>query len=370
MTDQPSIRYPRRRLVRGTIRLLGRALTRILTQLTVTGRENFPDKGPLIVVGNHVAMLEAALMVLYTPWNVELMAAGEIPLDPRYAPFAKAYGFIPVRRGDMDRQAMAAALDVLRQGGIIGMFPEGGIWESAFKRPRTGVSWLSYHAQAPILPIGFGGIDGALAAALSWKRPRMTMTVGKVMPPIQDEGNKPLKAVLEEGARDVMAQIESLVPDEDKRRWNHIRDERFELSLVVRQPDGTPAPIPPELTLTHAEMLSKFFHRPLLLDVLTRNMKLPVEALKQLDTEHDPSRLADAADLSLGYLNENPHFLAYRFGYDQGSSMRAGLTQLRDISRWAEKNDCQVFVTPIRRYKRRGSDEEIVEDKPGSLPAL
>ncbi|MBI5666750.1 MAG: 1-acyl-sn-glycerol-3-phosphate acyltransferase [Chloroflexi bacterium] len=370
MTAQANVQYPRRRWVRGPIRFMGRALTGLLTRLTITGRENLPPKGPLIVVGNHVAMLEAALMVLYTPYDLELMAAGEIPLDPRYAPFANAYGFIPVRRGAMDRQAMEAALTVLNQGGVIGMFPEGGIWESAFKRARTGVSWLSYHARAPILPIGFGGIDGALAAALSFKRPRLSMNIGELMPPIQEEQGKPLKVVLEEGARRVMARIESLVPEEDKRRWNRIRDERFELHVVAQTPDGTPVIIPPELAITEADMLAKFFHRPLLLDVLTRNIKLPVEALKHLEREHDPQRLADAAERALGYLNDNPHFLTYRFGYEQGSGMRQGLTQLRDLCRWAQANRYEVYVSPVRRYKRRGSDEEIVEEHPGALPPL
>lgn len=369
-TAHVSIPYPRRRLLRGSIRFFGRALTGLLTRLTVTGRENLPPKGPLIVVGNHVAMLEAALMVLYTPWDIELMAAGEIPLDPRYAPLANSYGYIPIRRGAMDRQAMSMALEVLRQDGVIGMFPEGGIWESAFKRARTGVAWLSYHARAPIVPIGFGGIDGALAALMALKRPRLSMNIGTVMPPIEEERGKPLKAVLEDGARAVMSQIESLVPEEDKRRWNRIRDERFELKLAVFRPDGTPVEVPDALLPTQGDMLAKFFHRPLLLDVLTRNLHLPVEPLKRLNSEHDPSRLADAAQVALDYLNQNPHFLTYRFGYDQGSEMRQGLLQLHDISRWAEAQGCRVRVTPIRRYRRRGSDEEIVEDNPGSLPAL
>lgn len=370
MTAQASLMYPRRRWIRGPIRFMGRAVTRFLTRLTITGRENLPTQGPLIVVGNHVAMLEAALMVLYTPYDLELLAAGEIPLDPRYAPFANAYGFIPIRRGEMDRQAMGAALEVLNSGGVIGMFPEGGIWESAFKRARTGVSWLSYHSQAPILPIGFGGIDGALADALALKRPQLSMNIGELMPPVRDEPGKPLKMVLEDSARRVMTRIESLVPEEDKRRWNRIRDERFELRLTAQRPDGTPVVIPPELMVKQAEMLAKFFHRPLLLDVLTRNIKLPVEALKHLDKEHNPARLADAAELALGYLNDNAHFLTYRFGYEQGSAMREGLSQLRDLGRWAQHNGYELYVTPIRRYKRRGSDEEIVEDRPGSLPAL
>jgi hypothetical protein len=117
-------------------------------------------------------------------------------------------------------------------------------------------------------------------------------------------------------------------------------------------------------------MLSKFFHRPLMLDVFARNLKLPVQALQHLDKEHDPRRLADATQAALGYLDTNPHFLTYRFGYDEGAAMQTGLKQLHAIGLWAETHGYQLTVSPIRRYRKRGSDEEIVEDKPGGIPSL
>jgi hypothetical protein len=161
------------------------------------------------------------------------------------------------------------------------------------------------------------------------------------------------------------------VPEEDKQRWNRIRDERFELQLIAARPAGQAVTIPPELQIAQPDMLSKFFHRPLLLDVLGRNLRLPVGALQNLDTERDPKRLADAAQIALDYLErDNPQFLSYRFGYDQGAAMKAGLLRLRDIARWAEAQGLQLQIVPIRRYRKRGSDEEIVEDRPGGLPAL
>ncbi|MCB9455632.1 MAG: 1-acyl-sn-glycerol-3-phosphate acyltransferase [Anaerolineaceae bacterium] len=166
--------------------IVGRALLGLLTRTTVAGRENLPEKGPLILVGNHNALMEAALMVLHSPYQIELLGAGDIPFDPRYAWAIERYGYIPIRRGEMDRLALNKALGVLKQG-VIGMFPEGGIWEAAFKRARTGVSWLSSQANAPIIPIGFGGIDGALGATMKLRRPRMLMNIGHVIPPIPAE---------------------------------------------------------------------------------------------------------------------------------------------------------------------------------------
>jgi 1-acyl-sn-glycerol-3-phosphate acyltransferase len=372
MTAQTvSIPYPRKPLLRGTFRLLGRAMMSLLTRTTINGMENLPKEGPLILVGNHVAILEAVMMVLYSPWLIEVVGTGEIPFDPRYAPLINTYGYIPIRRGDVDREALNGALDVLKQGGVVGIFPEGGIWESSMKKGRTGVAWLSYQSQAPIAPIGFGGVEGALANALKLKRPRLVMNIGTVIPPIQqDVPGKSRKEALQDGANLIMQHIEALIPEDDKRRWNRIRDERFELRLTITAPDGKMVDIPDELAFKRPEMLSKFFHRPLLLDVFSRNLNLPVQPLQRLSTERDPKQLGDATQVVLGYLETNPHFLSYRFGYDEAASMKLGLEQLLEIARWAEGQGYQMTITPIRRYRRRGSDEEIMEDQPGNIPAL
>ncbi len=372
MTTQTlSISYPRKPVLRGVVRLLGRTAMSLLTRTSVTGIENLPKKGPLIMVGNHVAVFEAAMMVLYAPWLIELVGTGEIPLDPRYAPIANTYGYIPIRRGDMDRGALTAALDVLKQGGVVGMFPEGGIWESSVKRGRTGVAWLSYQSDAPIVPVGFGGIDGAIAGIAKLKRPRLVMNIGNVIPPVRIvDDEKSRKAALQEAADMIMGRIEALVPEEDKRRWNRIRDERFELRMELSASDGSVVELPESLAMTRPDMLAKFFHRPLLLDVFSRNLKLPVQPLQQLHTAPQASEIAAAIQAALDYMETNPHFLSYRFGYDEGAAMQTGLRQLQTIARWADEHGYQLSVTPVRRYRRRGSEEEIVEDRPGGVPAL
>jgi 1-acyl-sn-glycerol-3-phosphate acyltransferase len=372
MTAQSvSIPYPRKPILRGFLRLLGRILMKLLTRTTVSGVENLPKDGPLILVANHVAFFEAVMMVLYSPWLVEVVGTGEIPMDPRYAKLISTYGYIPIRRGDMDREALNGALDVLKQGGVVGIFPEGGIWESSAKKGRSGVAWLSYQSNAPILPIGFGGVDGAIGNIIKLKRPRLTMNIGTVIPPIDPSiAGKARKEALQDAANMIMRQIEGLIPEADKQRWNRIRDERFELKVSIGAGDGKEVDLPDELGFSRPEMLSKFFHRPLLLDVFSRNLKLPVQPLQNLAAEDDPKRLADATQAALNYMETNPHFLSYRFGYDEGSAMQTGLKELYAIARWAEGQQYRLTITPIRRYRRRGSDDEIVEDRPGKIPAL
>ena len=366
------LRYPRRVFLRAILRYGGRLLMRLLTRPTISGMENLPTKGPVILVGNHVAMLEAAMMVVFAPYQVELVGTGEIPLDPRYKWAVQSYGYIPIQRGAVDRDALSTAVDVLKQGGVVGIFPEGGIWESAAKKGKSGVAWLSSQSGAPIVPIGFGGIDGALAAAFKLKRPAVTMNIGTLIPAINpDTSDKPRKTALEDAASYIMAQVDALIPEADKKRWRRIHDERFELEVQVEQADGNVVEIPAELMIQRPDMLAKFFHRPLMLDVFARNLKLPVQALQALDAETDPNRLANAAEVIVTYLQQvNPHFLTYRFGYDEGGAMQDGIRQLRDLGRWAASQNYRIQIKPIRRYRLRGKDTEFVEDKPGAIPAI
>ncbi len=369
------IRYPRRYLQRAGLRLLARALFGVLSRLEVTGLENFPEHGPLLVVGNHVAAFEAALMVVYAPVQVELLAAGDIPLDPNLSPFANAYGYIPINRGALDRQALSKALDVLKQDGVIGIFPEGGIWEPGPKRPQSGVAWLSYYAQAPVVPIGFGGMEGAVSQLMKFKRPAFAMHVGKPLPPVRRTKGQSRKACFEQAAAQIMDAVYALVPEEDKRHQAEVSDERFELHVAVYDAAGVQVDYPEALTITRAVALSKFFHRPVLLDIFSRNLRLPVQALQDLVHDHGaphrPDRVVVALDAMLRYLEEeNPYLFTYRFGYDWGVAMQASLVQLRALAAWAVERGYTLEVIPIRRYYSLSRDQEVVETQPGALPKM
>ena len=74
-----SIRYPRRRVLRSTLRALSRLLLALLTKTRITGRDRFPETRPLLIVNNHDAAIEVALLIAYAPWQVELLGADDIP---------------------------------------------------------------------------------------------------------------------------------------------------------------------------------------------------------------------------------------------------------------------------------------------------
>ena len=358
-----SITYPRRVVARFVLRAIGRLLMRILTRPVVTGQENLPPGGPLILVGNHVAILEVMMMALYVPWPIEIIGTGDIPVDPRFGWVARLWGFIPVSRGSANRNEMQLPIDVLKQNGVVGIFPEGGIWSTRMKQARTGVAWLSYRANTPVLPIGFGGMRGALKAAMAFKRPRLQMNIGQIMPAVNPsvEG-KSRKEALAEAANNIMAHVEMLIPEAEKRDWGHIQDEHFDFILLIQGQQGEL-----EQTVQHSHGLGRFFHTPVILDVMSRNMKLPVEPLQQIDAWQNPTEIANALTAALTFLDNHPQFLSYRFGYDEAESMYAGVTELRDLASDAAANGHQMRLKPLRHYHDQSKGIDVTEVMPGIM---
>jgi 1-acyl-sn-glycerol-3-phosphate acyltransferase len=342
------------------MRFAARTALKLLTRTTITGKEHLPKHGPLILVGNHVAMIEAVLMVLHVPYLVEMLGVGDVPLDPTFAPIINTYGYIPINRGSMDRKGMNMALDVLKQNGVIGIFPEGGIWETNLKQARTGVAWLSSKAHAPIVPMGFGGMRGALGAMSKLKRPRLIMNIGPVISPVELNG-KDRKDALAESAALVMERIEALIPPEEKATWVEIAEERFALDVAVRGIGNPVVDIPPNLQISEDQALAKFFHRPVLINTLARNLRLPVKPLQNVAEQHDSAAIARASQVVLDYLQQNPYFLSYRFGNEQAAEIETGIRQMRDLAQWAADSGYMLSLNPIRRYRHAGNTQEIIE---------
>lgn len=363
-TQDSSIRYPRRTVQRTTLRLLGRALFPMLTRTTVTGRENWPKTGPLLVVGNHIAAIETVLMVVYAPWPIEPLGPGDIAPPPAMDAIARMYGYTPINRGNADRGALNKALDILKQGGILGLFPEGGIWDTGAKPAKRGVAWLSYHAQAPILPIGFGGLEGALKAIFRLKRPRLAMNIGTLLPPVTLAEGKSRKDSLQDAAAHVMHAVNALIPAQYQARHTSVLDEHFEIGIVIRDRDQI-VPQPAGLAIDHAAALGKMFYRPAILRIFGQDLHRPIQVLQHLDVNHDPLAIAQAIQQMLDYVaNENPGFFTYRFGNKEGLAMQAGLAELSALAKWAAGMGYTVSITPIRRC-RLPDGREVVESNPG-----
>ena len=106
------------------IKVLGSPIFKLYYRPTVIGKENIPTDGSMLVVGNHVHILDQCLAIIATKRPLHYMAKKEY-FDGKFAWFFKACGCIPVNRSIHDDSAKSAAMDVLNSNYALGLFPEG-----------------------------------------------------------------------------------------------------------------------------------------------------------------------------------------------------------------------------------------------------
>ena len=347
-----SIKYPRRVVIRNTFRCIVRGLMPLLSRTKITGLEKFPKKGPLIVIGNHTGAMEVVLMGTYSPRILEFMGAMEMPWAGWMGKIVELYSLIPVYRGYTSTKTMKMGIDVLQQGGMLGVFPEGGFWEPGKQKAQTGVAWLSYMAQAPVLPIGFGDTRGKMADIFSLKRPSFEMNVGDVRPPVKLDKGMSKKDALQQAANDLMDAVWELVPKEEReRKESRPENEVFSFDIQIFNQDGQPVPIPPGLAITEGSWLSRFAHRPNLIDSIRDYIFIPVQVFKELDRKPSAEEIYIAAKSMLEYVKkENPQYFNYRYGYQDGEAFHQSFRQLRNLMKWVVDQGYQVQAEARYEY--------------------
>ena len=361
-----SIKYPRKVLIRAAFRSVVRGLLPFLTRIQISGLEKFPRNGPLIVVGNHTGAMEVVLMGTYSTRALEFMGAMEMPWNGWMEKMINLYGLIPVYRGYTSNAVMKMGIDVLRQGGMLGVFPEGGFWEPGRQKAQTGAAWLSHIAQAPILPIGFGDTRGKMAEIFEWKRPAFEMNVGDVIPPVKLDKHANKKEALQQAADNIMDSVWALVPeDERKRKESHPENELFTLNIALFDKHGQPVNIPAELEITDGSWISRFAHRPNLIDSIRDYIFLPVQVLKELHHKPPAEEIHRAVHSMLEYVErENPQYFNYRYGYKDGEAFRESFRQLRNLMKWAMENQHQVEAEARYEYTDPQSGEKRILHTP------
>ncbi|MEX2443226.1 MAG: lysophospholipid acyltransferase family protein [Alkalispirochaeta sp.] len=368
MPTQETVAKRRYRRILG--KYAGKLLLAAFTNSTVQGAEIFPRSGPFIVAGNHRGIMEVFLMVATCPRNIEVLGAGDIPLDPRYRYLAKYYGYIPYKRGQMDRAALTTAKHALDNGHVVGIFPEGGIWKSGRKTAHRGVAWLSFVSHAPIIPVGFGGVYRAVERALRLEKPRLETWVGEPIYPPPLHPDVPRRLHMERHAEHILDRIEALVPDWDHADHQEPLFEEFRLELWVT--DGAGASVDRSTDIDQSERLAQFFHLPVLVDVLYSNLnRKGVRPFRNFRRAHEVSDVHRAISIILGYiLRTNPAFLTYRLGDDAADKVVRGLWSFRRLCQSIIADygdDTLVRVVPIHRYRMPDMDRPLELREPPPL---
>jgi 1-acyl-sn-glycerol-3-phosphate acyltransferase len=133
-------------------------------RLRARGVEHLPAGG-FVLAANHTSNFDPwpLGLPLWPQRQLRFMAKSEL-FNPLLAPILRAGGAFQVRRGEGDVQAMRTATELVRQGEIVVMFPEGTRQKKGFRkrhlaRPHTGAARIALGAGAPLVPAAIGGTD-------------------------------------------------------------------------------------------------------------------------------------------------------------------------------------------------------------------
>lgn len=348
------IPYPRVTFRRKLMDALGRSLIRLLTRAKISGLENIPSDGPVILAGNHVSTLEPMLLAVFPKRQVELLGAGDIPFEGLIDQIVAQYKFIPVNRGNLDRKAMNQALGVLKQGGVLGIFPEGGTWNPGHMKAQVGVSWLSHRAQVPIVPIGFSGFHNSFSQVLRFRRPRLQMKVGKLIPALNiEDDDRSIKTIYQEYADMVLNKINELVDPKDFL----LIPEQTEYSLQALA--GTDESNMKAVEISKPDALAQFFFSPVLLNSFASNLKKPVQPLYPHNQPRWNQQFSAAIQSVLDVLSANPGFFTYRLGMEEGQHVETALREVLALLESARDSAMTVILNASARS--RYSDGRVEE---------
>lgn len=151
-------------------------IVRTIYRVEVRGGEHVPRAGSLVVVANHDSVLDPFLLMAAIPRPMHYLGKAELWRVPVLRWWLDSIGAIRLERGRSDQQAIASAIDVLEEGEVIGIFPEGAVrHDTPWLR---GAARMALAAGAPILPVKLLGTREAIGRdTVSF--PRLAALIGE-----------------------------------------------------------------------------------------------------------------------------------------------------------------------------------------------
>jgi 1-acyl-sn-glycerol-3-phosphate acyltransferase len=201
----------RRRFLRFLLRTIG--FTLLVKVDHVEGVEKVPEKGPAILMINHINFVDPFVVLHTLPRNIVPMAKIEVYSYPIVGIFPRIYGVIPVQREETDRRAVQGALEVLRAGEIILVAPEAHR-SPQLRRGKEGIAYLATRADVPIVPVAIDGTIGFPTFRLlpRWREPGANVRFGNPFR-FKTTGQRAGKAILRLMTDEAMYILAEMLPE-------------------------------------------------------------------------------------------------------------------------------------------------------------
>lgn len=141
---------------------IGWIIFKLIFRLKVTGQEEIPEDSPFIIVANHSSLLDPVILGISIRPKVIFVAAAYLFKIGWLGYMLRKFNSIPVQR-ENDLKAIKQSLEILKKGGVLGIFPKGGIDRQKNNLPiRAGAAYLATKIGVPIVPVKIKGANKVL----------------------------------------------------------------------------------------------------------------------------------------------------------------------------------------------------------------
>lgn len=185
------------------IQYLFRIIFYTVFRVRIFGREHIPQEGPVILAANHASNIDPPLMASLIKRPVSYMAKSELFENPIFGGLIRRCHAFPVKRGASDRGAIKAAVNILKEGRVFGMFPEGRRSKTgALQKAEGGVALIAAMTGAPVVPVAI--LNTHRIFANGGTLPALRIMYGR---PIYFQGDRKDKEDLALFSNEIMRQI-------------------------------------------------------------------------------------------------------------------------------------------------------------------
>ena len=188
------------------LQIVFRLLFYTVFRTRVYGRENIPKEGAVILAANHASNIDPPLIASLIERPVSYMAKIELFENPIFGAAIRRCHAFPVKRGASDRGAIKAAVTVLKEGHMLGLFPEGTRSKTGeLQKAEAGIALIASMTGAPIVPVAI--LNSHRIFANGGLLPQLRIMYGA---PISFQGDRKSKEALDAFSAEIMAHIERM----------------------------------------------------------------------------------------------------------------------------------------------------------------
>lgn len=157
--ERPETKW--KKFVRKFVKGFLRTLYKIVFRMEITGEENKTKAGEnsgFIICANHVNFLDAVAVVVFSKEKIRFIGKYDLARIGIIRWLAHLFDVIPIKRNTQDLEAMKRCLKALKNGEILGIFPEGtrkGMQKK--QKVKNGAAFMAIRSGVPVVPVGISG---------------------------------------------------------------------------------------------------------------------------------------------------------------------------------------------------------------------